>query len=166
MLEKHQKVKDRESCFPRTYFAKSEQLCPKLLQCFFPSANNSSPEAFPAPSPSHGHPAGAPGVPAPLPSSPDLPYFWRSEGIRDPLGEGQRAWWLLLHTRAWLPHGRVGSWQGRDSGWRPRPAGEQEGWMEACPSHSGTAVGCNGKGGRGGEAAAIKRLITCRTPCS
>lgn len=34
-----------------------------------------------------------------------------------------------------------------------------------CPSHSGTAMGCNYKGGRGGEAAAIKCLTPCRTPC-
>lgn len=49
---------ERQICFPRTYFAKSEQQLRPKLQCFSPSVNNSSPEASLALSPTRGHPAG------------------------------------------------------------------------------------------------------------
>lgn len=53
---------------------------------------------------------------------------------------------LLPNTQAWPLRGGVGSWQGRDSGWRPRPAREQGQQQERYPSHSSATVGRNGEG--------------------
>ena len=123
---------ERQSCFPRTYFAKSEQqLCPKLPQCFSPSVNNSSPETSPAPSLSCGHPVGVPWRTSPSAKLSRFAPFLTIGRHKRSSWEGPRAFsyrcftHALGHPMAGLAPGREGTVAGgqgqlgsRGSGWR------------------------------------------------
>jgi len=150
---------ERLRCFPRTDFAKSEeQLCPKPPQCFSPSAKNSSPEASTASSPSRGHHVSVPGVPAPLPSSLDLPHFWQTEGIRDSLGKGcepsgTAASHAAGHPVVGLAPGREGTAAGGQG-----QLGSRASRRRAVVLAPALLWDVMVRGGRGGKAPAVKCL--------
>lgn len=104
---------ERKSCFPRTHFAKSEQLHPKLPQCFSLSVRNSSPEASPAPSPTHSHPAGVPWCTTPSAKLTRFAPFLIIQRHKRSSWEGPQAFSYCCFTRA-LGHPMVGLAPGRE----------------------------------------------------
>lgn len=150
---------ESQSCFPRTYFAKSEQLCPKLPQCFSLSANQSSPEASPAPSPTCGHPAAAPWGISPSAKLSRFAPFLTARRHQRSSQEGPRTFsyccfiYVLGQSVAGLTLGR----EGAAAGGQGQPGSRWSRWRGLLLTLA-LLWDVTVREGRGGEAAAIKHL--------